>query len=100
MIDDGTPVAYTALVKGTPVTSQSGSRFGTVDQVLDDPKCGIFHGIVVATTKGPRLVARGSIERITTAHVICSLTDQQVNDLPPAPPPQAVKTRSRFLRRA
>lgn len=93
-------MAYTALAKGTPVTSQSGSRFGTVDQVLDDPKCGILHGIVVATAKGPRFVARDCIERITTAQVICSLTDEQVNDLPPAPLPQHFKTRPRFLRRA
>lgn len=83
---DGRPVAYTALEKGTPVTSQSGRRFGTVDRVLDDSKGNILHGIVVATRAGHRFVARDFIEGMTTTQVRCSLTDEQVNALPVVPP--------------
>lgn len=85
--EDGRPVAYSALEKGVPVISQSGRRFGTVDRVLDDSKGDILHGIVVATGAGPRFVARDYIERITTTQVKCSLTDEQVSELPEASGP-------------
>ena len=85
MSGDGRPVAFTALKKGTPVTSQSGRRFGRVDRVLDDSKGNILHGIVVATRAGNRFVGRDCIEGMTTAQVRCSLTDEQVSALPEAP---------------
>lgn len=100
MIEDGRPVAYTALVKGTPVISQSGRLFGTVDRVLDDSQGDILHGIIVATAAGRRFVARDCIERMTTTQVRCSLTDEQVSELPPAPPGRRFKTRPWFLRGA
>lgn len=81
---DGRPVAYTALAKGTPVTSQSGRRFGTVGRVLDDSQGNILHGIVVSTRAGQRFVARDSIEAMTTTQVRCSLTDEQLSALPHA----------------
>jgi hypothetical protein len=83
--EEGVPVAYSALRKGVPVRSRSGRRFGTLESVLDDPKGGILHGIVVATGAGPRFVARDDIERMTTTQVTCSLTDEQAGALRPAP---------------
>ena len=35
MNEEGRPVAYTALARGTPVTSQSGRAFGTLDRQGD-----------------------------------------------------------------
>ncbi|APX00547.1 hypothetical protein BWQ92_01365 [Arthrobacter sp. QXT-31] len=84
-MEEGRPVAYTALGRGTPVVSRSGRAFGTLDRVLDDDKGLILHGIIVRTGQGPRFVARDSIERMTTTHVYCSLTDEQTRNLPQAP---------------
>jgi hypothetical protein len=80
--EDGTPIAYTALEKGVPVVSQSGHEFGTVERVLADPAVGIFHGLVVATAAGLRVVDRDHVERITTARVTCALTDEEAAALP------------------
>lgn len=66
------------------MSSQSGRRFGTLEGVLDDPQADILHGIVVATGEGLRFVARDDIERMTTAEVTCSLTDEQASSLPEA----------------
>ena len=98
MTEEGTPVAYTALRKGTPVTSRSGRRFGTVDRVIDDSKGDILHGIIVATAAGRRFVARDCIERMTTTQVRCSLSDEQAGALPPAPPARRFKTKPWFVR--
>ena len=100
MTGEGRPVAYTALKKGTPVTSLSGHAFGTLDRVLDDGKGGILHGIAVATGQGLRFVGRDSIERMTTAQIRCSLTDEQVRELSPAPSGWPARTWPRFARRA
>ena len=82
MSKEGRPVAYTALERGTPVLSQSGQRFGALDRVIGDDKGFILHGIVVRTGRGLKFVARDAIERMTTTQILCSLTDEQVRDLP------------------
>lgn len=98
--DEGRPVAYTALARGTPVISRSGRAFGTLDRVLDD-RADIFHGIVVATGAGPRFVPRDSIERMTTTQIRCALTDEQAAELPPATSDRRTRTRTKpwFARR-
>lgn len=80
---DGTPIpiAYSALEKGTPVLSASGREFGGVEHVLEIPSEDLFDGIVVATDAGLRFVDRDQIEEITTTHVQCGLTDEQVAGL-------------------
>jgi len=83
-MEEGRPVAYTALEKGTPVISQSGHIIGTLDRVLGDDNGFILHGVVVKTGKGPRFVARDAIDRMTTTQILCSLTDEQAGDLPQA----------------
>lgn len=83
MRGEGTPIAYMALTKGTPVISVSGRRFGEVDKVVDDAAGSILHGIVVKTREGRRFVARNSIIRMTTTQVQCSISDEEVTALPP-----------------
>jgi len=80
---DGTPIpiAYSALEKGTPVLSASGREFGGVEHVLEIPSEDLFDGIVVATDAGLRFVDRDQIDQITTTHVQCGLTDEQVAGL-------------------
>lgn len=99
MNDEARPVAYTALEKGTPVASQSGQTFGTLERVLDDGKGNILHGIVVKTGRGLRFVARESIELMTTRQIRCSLTNEQARELPPVPSGGRMKTRPWLRRR-
>lgn len=82
MTDAGTPIAYSALPKGTPVISTTGHRFGTVEHVLQIPEEDLFDGIVVATAHGLRFVDRDRIEQITTAAVRCTLSDAEAEALP------------------
>ncbi|MDP9987315.1 MULTISPECIES: PRC-barrel domain-containing protein [Arthrobacter] len=91
---EGTPIAYTALTKGTPVISRSGRRFGSVHRVVDDPAGNILHGIVVDTKEGHRFVGRDLILKMTTTQVQCSLSDDDVDVLPPVP-----RARRRFALR-
>jgi hypothetical protein len=98
--DEARPVAYTALERGTPVASGSGQTFGTLERVLDDGKGNILHGIVVKTGRGLRFVARESIELMTSRQIRCSLTDEQVGELPPASSGRRIRTRPWLRRRA
>ncbi|WP_457972865.1 hypothetical protein [Arthrobacter sp. D1-17] len=100
MNDEARPVAYTAVERGTPVTSQSGQTFGTLERVLDDGKGNILHGIVVKTRRGLRFVARDSIELMTTRQIRCLLTDEQAGELPPASAARRMRTRQWLRRRA
>jgi len=99
MIDEGRPVAYTAVTKGTPVVSASGRTIGTLERVLDD-KGDILHGIAVATGRGVRFVARDCIDRMTTTQIRCRLSDEEVNELPSARPVHRMRTRQWFVRGA
>ena len=82
MADEATPIAYGALPKGVPLLTQSGTRFGTVEHVLEVPEEDLFDGIVVGTDHGLRFVDRDQIEEITTAYVRCSISDEQAAALP------------------
>jgi hypothetical protein len=83
--DEERPVAYTAVDRGTPVFLGSGERLGTVEQVLEDPKGGIFLGLLVATRHASKFVARDRIERMTTTKIECALTADEASALPDAP---------------
>jgi hypothetical protein len=80
--DEAVPIGYTALVKGTPLITQSGRQFGTVEHVLQIPEEDLFDGIVAATDSGLRFVDRDQIEEITTRLVRCELSDDQAAALP------------------
>lgn len=85
---EGTPIAYEAAKRGTPVLSSSGARIGTLEYVLDVSDLDIFEGIVVATQHGLRFIDAERIAEITTTQIKCSLTDEQVGQLqPPSGPP-------------
>lgn len=81
-MDDGRPISYEALAVGTPVLSSSGTRFGTVEHVLQVPELDIFDGIVVSTKHGHRFVDRDQITDITTTLVRCAVTDAETETLP------------------
>ncbi len=77
-----TPVAYTALDKGTPVLAADGSEIGTVEHVLQDSSIDLFDGLAVKTHAGLRFVSADVVGRITTAAVHTTLTDADVAALP------------------
>jgi hypothetical protein len=77
-----TPIAYTALEKGTPVLAADGSRIGTVEHVLQDSTIDLFDGLAVNTEAGLRFVDARLVEGITTAAVHTTLTDADVAALP------------------
>lgn len=88
MANEATPIAYSALQRGTPMLTRSGRQFGTVEHVLQVPEEDVFDGIVTATDEGLRFVARDQTREITTAWVRCDLSDEQVAALPaPDGPP-------------
>jgi len=80
---EGTPIAYEAAQRGTPVLSSSGASIGTLEHVLAVSDLDIFEGIVVATHHGLRFIDADHIGQITTTHIQCSLTDEQAAQLPP-----------------
>ena len=80
---DAEPISYMALQPGTPVVSSSGTEFGTVEHVLQEPDLDLFDGIVVKTHHhGHRFVDRDQITDMTTTAVHSSITDDEVDSLP------------------
>ncbi|MEY9951006.1 hypothetical protein [Leifsonia sp. EB34] len=82
MTDEDTPIAYTALQKGTPVLTADGTEIGTVEHVLQDSTIDLFDGIAVKTTAGLRFVDANLVGRITTGAVQTSLTSDDAAALP------------------
>jgi hypothetical protein len=82
VIENGIPIAYSALPNGVPVLSRSAHQFGTVEHVLQVPEEDLFDGIVVSTQEGLRFVDRDQVEEITTTKVTCALNDDEVPALP------------------
>lgn len=85
MAEDGTPIAYSAVARGTPLVTRSGRQLGTVEHVLDIPEEDLFDGSVAATEHGLRFVDRDQVDQITTASGRCALTDEQAAALPAQP---------------
>jgi len=78
----GTPIAYGALAKGTPVNTRDGNRIGSVEHVLEIPEEDLFDGIVVATADGLRFVDRDQVLTITDQAVTCDLDEAAAASLP------------------
>jgi hypothetical protein len=56
-IDEGHPVHYAAVQRGTPVYSADGVELGKVDQVIDNYREHILDGFVIETAAGELLFA-------------------------------------------
>jgi len=76
------PIAYTALVPGTPVQTSEGHEFATVLAVLVDEKVSVFDGIVVETPEGRRFVDADHVGSIYTTYVRTTLSAEQAALLP------------------
>jgi sporulation protein YlmC with PRC-barrel domain len=82
MPDADHPIAYTALQPGTPVQTNDGHHFATVQAVLVDEKVSVFDGIVVQTAEGTRFVDADHIGSIYTTYVCTTLSAEQAANLP------------------
>jgi hypothetical protein len=86
--DDGDPISYQGVAKGTPMLTSSGHQFDTLEHVLQVPGEDLFDGIVVAAEAGLRFVDRDQVAEITTRCVRCDLDDAAARALPqPDGPP-------------
>lgn len=82
LVTDETPIAYTALQKGTPVFTSDGIEIGRVEHVLQDPSLDLFDGLAVKTGTGLRFVDADRVGGITAAAVQTTLTDEEARSLP------------------
>ena len=69
MDDEGDPIGYKVLPRGTPVVSSDGVTIGTVAKVLDNEREHIFDGIVVKTGDGRLFVDAPEVARIAERRV-------------------------------
>lgn len=92
MADSEEEISYLALEEGTAVQSSAGTRFGTVEHVLQVPELDLFDGVVVKVRHALRFVGRDHIAKITRTAVHCDLSDDEVANLPPpsGPPVEGV----------
>lgn len=50
--DEGNPIDYATVARGTPIYSSDGVEVGRVEAILDNPEERIFDGIVFADGEG------------------------------------------------
>lgn len=61
MTDEGVAIAYLVLDEGVPVYSSDGEMVGTVEHVVAAPAEDIFHGIILASPGGSRVIEADQI---------------------------------------
>ena len=76
------PIAYSALQPGTPVHTNDGQPFATVQAVLVDEKVSVFDGIIVDTTERARFIDADLIGSIYTTYVCTTVSADQAASLP------------------
>ena len=83
-IDEGAPIHYTAVERGTPVYGSDEVKVGEVDDVLDNYREHILDGIVILTSGGDlRFVDAPEVARTAERGVTLSITAAAVAELPP-----------------
>jgi len=82
-IDEGHPVHYAAVERGTPVFSRDEVELGKVDAVIDNYREHIFDGLVLELSSGDlRFVDAPEVERTAERAVILTIDASQAADLP------------------
>jgi len=80
--DDGHPIGYKILPRGTPVRTSDGVQIGTVRRVQDNAREHIFDGIVIDTPEGRRFVDAPEVARIFERAVVLAISAEQARELP------------------
>jgi hypothetical protein len=81
--DDGHPIAYHALHRGTAVRSSDGIVVGKVRRVSIATRENMLDGIDVDTPDGLRFVDAPEVHRIYERVVLLTITADEVAALPP-----------------
>jgi sporulation protein YlmC with PRC-barrel domain len=81
--DDGAPVHYSAVERGTPVYGSDGEQVGRVDEVLDNYREHILDGFVIENPQGElRFVDAPEVSRTSERAVRLTIDSAQAADLP------------------
>ena len=84
MIDDGPPIHYAAVERGTPVYASDGVQVGKVDAILDNYRERILDGIVIETpARDLRFVDAPEVARTAERGVTLRITSEEAAALPP-----------------
>jgi hypothetical protein len=82
-MDEGHPIHYSAVERGTPVYSADGVEVGEVDEVLDNYREHMLDGIVIKTAGGAlRFVDAPEVERTYERAVTLTISADQAAQLP------------------
>jgi hypothetical protein len=88
--DDGHPIHYAAVKRGTPVYASDGERVGVIDEVIDNYQERILDGFVIETADGTlHFVDAPEVARTAERAVRLTIDSAAVAQLPPpekAPP--------------
>jgi sporulation protein YlmC with PRC-barrel domain len=88
--DDGNPIHYAAVSRGTPVYASDGVQVGKVDEVIDNYREHILDGFVIEVEGGQlRFVDAPEVSRTAERAVRLAIDSAAVAELPPpekAPP--------------
>ena len=81
--DDGYPIHYAAVKRGTPVYASDGKQVGVVDQVVDNYRERILDGIVIEVRGGEvRFVDAPEVARTAERAVRLTIDSAAVAQLP------------------
>ena len=84
MIDDGHPIHYAAVERGTAVYGSDGVEIGRVDAILDNYRERILDGIVIETpSRELRFVDAPEVARTAERGVTLTITSAEAESLPP-----------------
>jgi sporulation protein YlmC with PRC-barrel domain len=82
--DDGFPIHYAAVTRGTPVYASDGQRVGVVDDVIDNYRERILDGFVIETPEGElRFVDAPEVARTAERAVRLTIDSAVAAQLPP-----------------
>lgn len=82
--DEGQPVHYNAVKRGTPVISSDGVEVGTVTQVVDNYREHILDGFVIKAADGAiRFADAPEVSRTTDRAVTLNIDAAAAAELPP-----------------
>jgi sporulation protein YlmC with PRC-barrel domain len=80
--DDGHPIHYGAVKRGTPVYAADGQQVGVVDEVVDNYREHILDGFVIETEHGVRFVDAPEVARTAERGVTLNIPAAEVKGLP------------------
>jgi hypothetical protein len=84
--EHGNPIAYGALLPGTPIVSSDEVELGTVDRVVDNSKEHIFDGIVMRADVGLIWIDAPEVARIAERRVTLTIDARATAELTPYTP--------------